>query len=67
MYFSFGSDSFNKPVFYSILVGAGGLNVLNRFRHQLSRDLRRLWVDLVILAPVLSYWIWISFDSQRVS
>ena len=64
MYFSLNGDDFNKPLFYSVLVGAAGLNVLNRKRGELTRDARRLWVDLVILAPVFTYWVWISFDGN---
>ena len=67
MYFSLNGDDFNKPLFYSVLVGAGGLNVLNRMRGQLTKDARRLWVDLVILAPVFTYWVWISFDGNRAT
>jgi len=64
MYFSLNGDDFNKPLFYSVLVGAAGLNVLNRMRERLDRDARRLWVDLVILLPVFTYWVWISFDGN---
>ncbi|MGC6467249.1 MAG: hypothetical protein ACON5N_16850 [Akkermansiaceae bacterium] len=67
MYLSLNGDDFNKPLFYSVLVGAGGLNVLNRMRGQLTKDARRLWVDLVILAPVFTYWVWISFDGNRAT
>ena len=64
MFLSLRGDDFNKPLFYAVLVGAAGLNILNRFRARLDRDLRRLWVDLVILLPVFTYWVWISFDGN---
>ena len=64
MYFSLNGDDFNKPLFYSVLVGAAGLNILNRMREPLNRDSRRLLVDLVILLPVFTYWVWISFDGN---
>lgn len=64
MFLSLKGDDFNKPFFYSILVGAAGLNILNRSRHQFEKDFRRLWVDLVILLPVFTYWVWISFDGN---
>ena len=64
MFFSLWADDFNKPFFYAILVGAGGLHVLNRMHAKFDKDGRRLWVDLTIIAPVAVYWVWVRFDNS---
>lgn len=67
LWFSFSGDDFNKPLYYAAFVGAAGLNLLNRFRDQFDQFLRRVWVDLVILFPVLVYWFWTAFDSNTTT
>ena len=67
MFFSTRSDSFNKPFFYAAMIGAAGIYILNRNRHRLDQDGRRLWVDLVLLAPVGIYWLWITFYERNLA
>ncbi|MGJ8694838.1 MAG: hypothetical protein ACSHYF_00840 [Verrucomicrobiaceae bacterium] len=67
MFFSSRGDSFNKPFFYAVMIGAAGIYILNRNRHQLDQNARRLWVDLVLLAPVLIYWVWVSFYERNLA
>lgn len=64
MFFSMRADDFNRPFFYGILVGAAGLNILNRMHAKFDKDGRRIWVDLAIVAPVLIYWVWVRFDNS---
>lgn len=61
MYCSRNGDSFNKPFYYAIMIGAAGMYLLNKFRDHFDQDARRLWVDLALLFPVLLYWFWVSF------
>lgn len=67
MYCSLNSDAFNKPFFYSIMIGAAGIYLLNKFRAHFDQDARRLWVDLALLVPVLLYWFWVSFYVQNIA
>ncbi|MDA7535533.1 hypothetical protein N9055_01940 [Akkermansiaceae bacterium] len=67
MFFSTRSDSFNKPFFYAVLIGAAGIYLLNKYRDRLDQDGRRLWVDLVLLGPVGIYWLWITFYERNLA
>ncbi len=55
------SDAWAKPFHYAIITGAGGIYVLNKLRAQLDKHARRLWVDLALLAPVLLFWVWMTY------
>lgn len=67
MFFSTRSDAFNKPFFYAVMIGSAGIYILNRCRNRLDQDGRRLWVDLVLLAPVGIYWLWITFYERNLA
>lgn len=67
MFLSTRGDAFNKPFFYSVMIGFAGIYLLNKYRSQLDQEARRLWVDLALLAPVLGYWLWISFYEHNIA
>ena len=67
MFFSTQSDAFNRPFFYAVMIGSAGIYILNRCRSRLDQDGRRLWVDLVLLAPVGVYWLWITFYERNLA
>lgn len=56
-----GSPPYERPFFYAVLVGAGGLYLLNRARHRFSLDARRVMVDLVLFLPPVFYWVWMRY------
>jgi len=49
------ADPFTRPFYYSIMVAAAALQVVNRVRHRFSPDALRVVADLCLLAP------WIYF------
>lgn len=63
-YLALSSGMWAKPFHYAIIAGTGGIYWLNRAKGQFDQNARRLWVDLVLLAPVLLFWVWTTY--QRV-
>jgi len=66
-FFATRDDAWAKPFHYALIVGAGGIYVLNRMRAQLDKDARRLWVDLALLAPVVMYWVWTTYYETKLA
>jgi len=67
MFFATRMDAWSRPFHYALLVGAAGIYLLNRMRFQLDKEARRLWVDLALLAPVLMYWVWVTYYETAVA
>jgi len=58
VFFSMQSESYAKPFFYAVLVGAAGMYALNRVQGSMGSDLRRVLADVAILLPVGFYALW---------
>ncbi len=63
----FYERAFYKPFSIGMLMAAAGYFLLNQARRRMSGDFYRVMVDVVVVIPVVVFWVLVRLDGNPMT
>jgi len=61
LHYAINGDEYARPFYFAIMIAAGLLQIVNRFRSRFSLDALRVMADAALIVPAPIFWVYMQY------